>query len=110
MAKERVFRTICDRCNGVFEEKDSTDATKEGEAATPKVYLEVDGATAVSYEDLCEKCEDRVNNLIKDLSPLPKKSAKKAGKGKGKGKAKKPTDKKDSKKDEPAPAGEKPAS
>jgi hypothetical protein len=108
MAKERIFRTICDRCNGVFEEKE-TNVSSDVEAPAPKVYLEVNGESVVSYEDLCEKCDDRVNNLIKDLKPLPKKASKKNGKGKGKSKAKKPAEKKDSKKDAPAPTGDKPA-
>jgi hypothetical protein len=107
MAREKVFRTICDRCSGVFEEKNSPSKDTDDSVGAPKVYIEVDGALSVKYEDLCAKCEDRVKNLIGDLKPLGKE--KKTRKSKDK-KAKKPAEKKDSKKEPSTPEGEKPAS
>ena len=100
MAKEKISRTICDRCARVVEELDTgkEDASREG--AAPKYYVEVSGGKALSFEDLCKKCDDRVASLLEDMklekpakadkpSKSDKKSAKKDGsaaKDKDKGK------------------------
>ena len=100
MAKERVSRTICDRCKAVFEEREGESGSEDDATATPKVYVEEHGVEVLRFEDLCEKCDDRVNNLIKDLK-LDKPEKKK--------KTKKSSAKKDSKNEQSAPEGEKPA-
>lgn len=120
MAKERVYRTICDRCASVYEEVDtpaagSQEPTQARNVKAPLVYIERGGVESIKYEDLCEKCVDRVSNLIKDIMPLAKgKSDKKDDKPKkekkdSKEKKDKPSDKEDSKKERSAPAGDKPA-
>jgi hypothetical protein len=107
MAKEKISRTICDRCARVVEELDTGKEDETG-APSPKYYVEVNGTKALAFDDLCKKCDDRVTSLLEDM-----KLEKPEGKKKGKGKSKKTKDKppaKDSKKEEPAPTGEKPVS
>jgi hypothetical protein len=107
MAKEKISRTICDRCARVVEELDTGKEDPTG-SPHPKYYVEVNGVKVVAFEDLCKKCDDRIASLLEDM-----KLEKPEGKKKKPGKAKKSKDKppaKDSKKDESAPAGEKPAS
>lgn len=102
MAKEKISRTICDRCARVVEELD-TGKEDESSSAGPKYYVEVNGAKALSFEDLCAKCDDRVTSLLEDMKlEKPAKPAKKNAKAKKSGKGK------DSKKDEQTATAEAP--
>ena len=100
MAKERVSRTICDRCKTVFEEVES-EAKPETSTSNspPKVYIEMGGEKVLSLDDLCKKCDDRVKNLITDIKlekPAKKEKPEKKDKG-SKPAEKKPVNKEDGK-------------
>jgi len=112
MAKEKISRTICDRCARVMEEIDTGNAAAT-EGTPPKYYVEVDGAKALAFEDLCKKCDDRIASLLEDMKlEKPeggkKKTAKEKAAAKKEAAAKKAGKGKDSKKDEQAATAEAP--
>lgn len=82
MAKERVSRTICDRCGSVVEEVDTQTKVDSTVDVPPILYLEVKGEEVLSFEDLCSKCNDRIAALVKDMAPGVKASKKKGPKEK----------------------------
>lgn len=97
MAKKIVEKTICDRCGKVAEaEADEVQGTPDDKKA-PLFYIEADGKKVVELDDLCKKCEDRVNGLIEDIK-LEKPAKEK----------KKPTNKKSKSKPKDSAADEKP--
>ena len=85
MAKELVARTICDRCGKAAEEVVDGAGVSGDVATPPRFYIEVKGRKVVQLEDLCSKCEDRVNSLIEDIKlEKPAKEKKPAKKSKEK--------------------------
>ena len=83
MAREKVSRTICDRCKRVVEEVDSGAATDDRDENVI-VYVELNGTKTVEFVDLCQPCDERVKDLIKDIQ-LERPEGKK-GRGRCKGK------------------------
>ena len=95
MAVEKLVRTTCDRCKNVIEELHNASAGDD-RGGKPVLYLEHKSAPALKFEDLCQKCSERVENLIGQIK-LEKEEKKPAKK------AKKPADKKEPPK---SPAGD----
>lgn len=63
MARERVEKVTCDRCKKVFEEN-TNDATQS--VGGPRLTLESFAGDA-SFEDLCPRCEKRVEAVVESL-------------------------------------------
>jgi len=66
MSREVVTRSKCDRCGATFEESPGQDEEK----STAKLYLEAEhfGHPKVKFEDVCPKCDDRIRNLLNQLT------------------------------------------
>ena len=94
MSREKVSRTICDRCKRVVEEVDSSTSTDDPDANVI-VYVELNGTKAIEFVDLCQPCDERVNALVKDIRLERPEGKKGRGRGKGKDKDKDKKDKKD---------------
>lgn len=79
MAREVVTRKICDRCKKPTQE--NTGAEDESKS-TPLVYVEASGPLerdTIEFEDLCDKCQGRVGDLLAQIArePTKKKASKK---------------------------------
>jgi NAD-dependent dihydropyrimidine dehydrogenase PreA subunit len=66
MAVETLTRTKCDRCKSVIEETPNSGAGETREAK-PIIYVEQKGHPPIKFEDLCQKCTDRVANLCTQM-------------------------------------------
>lgn len=65
MAVEIITRTKCDRCDRVIGD---VNTVEEGHIPKPPlVYVEKSGEEVVSLSDLCEKCNGRVEALVKQI-------------------------------------------
>ena len=74
MAVKKITQLTCDRCGGVMEEADHAHDIEEEEAACV-FHMEGDEfgmAEPIQYYDLCEKCRERVKNLVDQITLAPK--------------------------------------
>jgi hypothetical protein len=90
MARERVEKVTCDRCNKIYEENAKATEDPIGSKVTLESF-----AGNISFEDLCPRCEKRVASLVESILMVKddekeSKPSKKSKKGKGKGSTKSP--------------------
>lgn len=104
MARKKVECITCDRCKKVIEE--IADGAEPSVSDDDPCALTLESPHGnITFEDLCDKCDKRVADLIKQLQIPPKEDKEKSAKGKNAKNAKDdkkaapPAAKKDAKKD-----------
>lgn len=94
MAREVVSKVSCDRCGKVVEEAISIATEEDTQPEKPVLYVETRSGGKLQFDDLCVKCDKRVESLLKQLRK--ESTAEKSSEGKASDK--KTSEKKSSKK------------